>query len=193
MTVTVVRLVACPVACPVPHPIAASALGPGRTICCGLLVLGHNSSGEWAVHLPPGGQHLPTDRYVRQNPQLLVLEVEQRAERRLEQVEVEVEVKAEVKVEVKVQTQVEAKVKTRVETRQKTGVLVQASTRLRTLLHVPLGELLRILHCEHEVKGRAQNLAAEGWQSAGRPSLNCGGTALELIRKYILPCAVWAL
>jgi hypothetical protein len=73
-------------------------------------------------------------------------------------VEIEVEAKVEMQAEVEIQ--------------EKTRVFVQASTRLRTLLHVPPGELLGMLHCEHEVKGPVQNAAAECWQSGGRPSLN---------------------
>jgi DNA-binding HxlR family transcriptional regulator len=95
---------------------------------------GHNSAGEWAAHLLPGGLPLPIRRETRRAPQLRELHIkhraeqlrEQRLEQRLEQL---LEQPA---VQRRIQAQVEVKVE--VEMERKTQPMTQAITQPATLL-----------------------------------------------------------
>ena len=139
----------------------------------------HNSPVEWAAHLPPGGWHLPTRRKVRQDPQLLVLQDEQRVEQRRERLlELLVEQLPEI-LAIQLREQLRIQVKVKLKTEVQTHVLVQVATQLKTPLPVLPGELLRVLLGTQERFFLGTGLGgceAAGCRSRARPLLNVGVT-----------------
>jgi hypothetical protein len=122
----------------------------------------HNSAGEWAAQRLPPGWHLPIQHETRQTPQLPVLLGEQQAERERERLLERLEKRLLELLAIQLRLQPTIQVEIQLVIQVKTQVFVQASTRLRILLQVFPGELLRILRSEHQREERAVRAAVAG-------------------------------
>ena len=101
----------------------------------------HNSPVEWAARRPLPRLHLPIRHEVQRNLELAELQVEQHAERQLERLQEQL--LELLVIQLREQLRIQAKVKLQIQVQ--THVLVQVATRLKTLLPVLPGELLRVL------------------------------------------------